>query len=410
VPTTRADVLANHAAPPRVSPNMNLMAIGRRLLGLSAIALASAACGEEAPPLMGASGSGGVASPQAGAATGGASGSIPIGTAGTVGTAGSGTSNGGTSGGQNPTGAAGSGVAQGGSAGSGGSAGLGGAAGSGGAPGGGGGLIPLKNPPVKSVGCDKATTVTTGEKTIMSGGRTRRYTIDVPQNYDMSKPYRFIYASHWIGSEDEAVVRQNYYHLKPKADADGEPAIFVAPQAGPDDTTGTWSSSTDVDHIFFDDILKFVKENLCIDTTRVFAIGFSFGGMQTWSLSVNHQKDIRAAVGIAPANWNIYQPQKTHLPIGWMQTTGTSDNLCSWVNSDAKKEGAKYIALEHAADNGCTLPADIPRWQQGEFFCYDFEGCKPGYPTKACTFQGGHVSTDIQPWIAVEAWKFFKQY
>jgi poly(3-hydroxybutyrate) depolymerase len=45
-----------------------------------------------------------------------------------------------------------------------------------------------------------------------------------------------------------------------------------------------------------------VNLNLCIGTTRVFATGFSFGGMITYSLSMNHQEDPRAAVGIAPAS------------------------------------------------------------------------------------------------------------
>jgi poly(3-hydroxybutyrate) depolymerase len=351
----------------------------------------------DVPPPGGSSGSGGTAGQQGGSASGGVSGS-------------------GTSGNMSAAGKAGSGGApqagQGGGAGSGGVVGTAGAsAGSGGSGGGGGGggLAP-NNPPVKSAGCGKPTQVTSGQKMIMSRNRQRSYTIDIPDGYDMNTPHRFVYASHWIGSNDESVVGQDYYHLKPKAEADNVPVIFLAPQALPGDPNGTWSSSDDVDHAFFDDILAFVKENLCIDTTRVFAIGFSFGGMQTWSLSVNHQKDIRAAVGIAPANWNIYVPEKTHQPIAWMQTTGTNDDLCKWVNNDAKKEGAKYIALEHAEDNGCTPRSDVPVWQQGEFFCFDFEGCPAGYPTKACTFQGGHVSTDAEPWIAVEAWKFFKQF
>ena len=114
------------------------------------------------------------------------------------------------------------------------------------------------------------------------------------------------------------------------------------------------------------------------------------------------------AVGIAPANWNIYVPEKTGLPIAWMQTTGMGDGTCKWVNNDGRKEGAKYIALEHAEDNGCNVPADIPTRQQGDFLCYDFEGCPASYPTKACTFNGGHVSTDAEPWIAEEAWKFLR--
>jgi len=285
----------------------------------------------------------------------------------------------------------------------------GGAGGAGGSQGGtGGGSIGPGNDPVPSAGCGKATTVTTGKKTITSTGEERTYIIDVPSNYDMNKPHRLFYTSHWISSTSEAVRDQNYYFLKPLATAANEPAIFVAPQS--DD--GTWAAK---DHALFDDILAYVKENLCIDETRVFATGFSFGGMITYSLSVNHQKQIRAAVGIAPANYNIDVPTKTHEPIAWMQTTGMGDGTCPWVQGNSTTNGAKFIAIEHATDNGCTVPADIPTWQQGGHLCYDFEGCTPGYPTKACTFDGGHTNIDSDPgsnanWIAEQSWAFFTQF
>jgi len=214
------------------------------------------------------------------------------------------------------------------------------------------------------------------------------------------------YTSHWIGSTSEAVKDQNYYFLKPLATAANEPAIFVAPQSDGD----TWQQK---DHALFDDILAFVKQNLCIDTTRVFATGFSFGGMITYSLSVNHQKDIRAAVGIASANYNIYVPPKTHLPIGWMQTTGMGDTTCPWIQGSSTTNGAKFIAIEHATDNGCTLPATIPIWTSGNHVCYDFTGCKPEAPTKVCTFNGGHTNIANEGgsnWIPTESWKFFTQF
>ncbi|MES1185244.1 MAG: hypothetical protein ABUL60_15645, partial [Myxococcales bacterium] len=254
----------------------------------------------------------------------GTSGGAPVGSAGQPGSAGH--SSGGMSGG--PSGAgAGGGPGQ---------AGAGGGAQGGGSSGG----WPLGNPAVPSAGCGKATTVTNGKKTIKSTNQDRTYIIDIPTNYDMSKPYRLFYTSHWIGSTSEAVRDQNYYFLKPLATADKDPAIFVAPQSDGQ----TWQQK---DHALFDDILAYVKANLCIDESRVFATGFSFGGMITYSLSVNHQKDIRAAVGIAPANYNIYVPPKTHAPIAWMQTTGMSDGTCPWTQGNSTTNGAKFIAIEH---------------------------------------------------------------
>lgn len=312
------------------------------------------------------------------------------------------------------------GVGTGGSSGAGGGAGsgtagaagaMGGAAGATGGSGGGGagtgGGLPLGNPPVLSAGCGKATSVTSGKKNITSTGQQRSYIIDVPANYDMNKPYRLFYTSHWIGSTSEAVRDQNYYFLKPLANAAMEPAIFVAPQSD----GATWQEK---DHALFDDLLAYVKENLCIDTTRVFATGFSFGGMITYSLSLNHQKDIRAGVGIAPANYNIWMPPKTREPIAWMQTTGMGDTTCPWVNGNSTTQGAKFIAIEHATNNGCTVPANFPIWQQGNYVCYDFEGCDAGYPTKACTFNGGHTNiandSSGNNWIAKESWEFFRQF
>jgi poly(3-hydroxybutyrate) depolymerase len=418
-----------------------------RLVALSIVGALGAmltACG--APESGPATGSGGKVG-TGGAGTGGATvgtGGATVGTGGaTVGTGGATVGTGGRSastGGSTSTGGAtGSGGASGGAVGTGGgatagSSGRGGAASGGRAAGGSsstggmtgsagaGGILPLKNPPVPSAGCGKAAGVTNGKKMIMSGGMQRSYIIDIPTNYDMNKPYRFFYTSHWIGSNAEAVQGQNYYFLKPLATAANEPAIFLAPQALPGNPNGTWDTGKAIDNVLFDDILAFVKANLCIDTTRVFATGFSFGGMMTYSLSVNHQGTIRAAVGIAPANYNIYVPPKTHQQMAWMQTTGMGDCTCPWVqgggscgSNPSKTNGAKFIAIEHATDNGCSMPTEVPNWTSGNHTCFDFKDCKEGLPVKACTFNGPHTNIAMDSgsntnWIPQESWKFFTQF
>ncbi len=288
----------------------------------------------------------------------------------------------------------------------------------GGATGTAGGGYALGNPAVPSDGCGKTldSSLKNGaSNTITSGGTQRSYIIDIPTNYDMNKPYRLFFTFHWISSSDTAVQGQNFYFLKPLATAANQPAIFIAPQALPGNPNGTWDTGKDTDQVFFDDLLAFAKKTLCVDTSRVFITGFSFGGMFTYSLSVNHQKDIRAAVGIAPANYNIYIPTKTHGPIAWMQTTGMSDTTCPWVNGSSTTQGSKYIAIEHGTDNGCTVPNPIPTWTSGAHTCVDFTGCKDGYPTKVCTFNGGHTNINSDPgssanWIPQVSWEFFTQF
>jgi poly(3-hydroxybutyrate) depolymerase len=275
---------------------------------------------------------------------------------------------------------------------------------------------------VPSDGCGKPLgMLTTGTHTITSSNTQREYTIDVPDDYDPDKPYRLIFAWHWINSSDEAVVNGQtsnggpvwaYYGLKNQADRAGDPAIFIAPQS----RNGRWDEQ---DHVLFDDLLALAKDELCIDTSRVFATGFSFGAMQTYSLSTNHQMQLRAVSALAPANYNIYLPTNTHEPIAYMSTTGMSDGMCPWDAGNDR--GAKYAALGHAEDNGCTIPDTIPTTMSGSktHLCYDFTGCQDGYPVKVCTFDGGHIAAHadggtgdngMTTWMPVVTWEFFTQF
>ncbi len=286
----------------------------------------------------------------------------------------------------------------------------------------------FNNPPVKSEGCGKALSIATGRRTIISSGNSRDYSIDIPQGYDPNTPHRLIFCFHWLGGTDTAVAYgrlggdssvigpDNYafYGLKLQAEMANQSVIFIAPRMN----GSTWQAA---DHVLFDDLLTFTRQNLCVDTTRVFATGFSIGAMFTYSLSTNHQDPIRAAIGYAPVNYNIYLPPKVAKPIAWMSTTGMSDATCPWIVSANNKTGAKFIALEKAADNGCNIPADIPTTTTGSktHLCYDFSGCTKGYPVKTCTFDGNHQSApgdggtkDVgkNSWVPAESWKFFSQF
>jgi hypothetical protein len=262
----------------------------------------------------------------------------------------------------------------------------------------------LKNPPAKSGGCGKAQGITSGRKTIQSGGQSREYIIDIPSNYNPNTPHRFFYVSHWVGGNAQEMAKNNYYAIKTEANAANTPAIFVAASG----IGGFWGEA---DHPLFDNILAHVEENLCIDTTRVFAIGYSFGGMISYSLSRNHQHKIRAVVGIAPANYNIWLPNpRKPDPIPWLQIHGLQDETCRWVSNASRKEGGKFIVLEKAADNGCEIPAgdNFPVWQSGPHFCYEF---------KICTNNERHSGAEkyrdpgaSSSWVPKTSWEFFMRF
>ena len=383
-----------------------------------------------------------------GAATGGSA----SGGAASGGTASGGAASGGTASGGKATGGSGTGGAAGsaGSSAAGGSTGNGGSA-AGGSTGaeidGGAGSGGAAKP---SAGCGKtdgAKTLTTGGSSVTgglststrlkltSGGASHEYIIDIPADYDPTHPYRLIFSWYQAYGSDTGnatglhpandgpnfdATNYAYYGLHREATTAKQPAIFVAP-AGSGNTP--WDFTRD--SVLFDDILAQVDANLCIDDSRVFSTGFSFGAMMTYALSITRQTKLRAVVAMAAANYNLPgEPTDSNAaPIAYMGTVGMSDGTCPYINSDSGKTGGKWCAITHAQDNGCTIPATIPTTTVGskKYVCYDFAGCKAGYPVKMCTFDGPHTPSvvddgtntgddGLKAFIPPLAWAFISQF
>ena len=209
------------------------------------------------------------------------------------------------------------------------------------------------------------------------------------------------------------MVKEKFYGLKTYADRDNVPVIFVAPQGYTDQMP--WRGRDDKDHVFFADMLALFKDKLSVDTSRIFCVGFSFGAMFTYSLSLEHQKDLRAVACYAPANWNIYLPTNTHQRIAFYSTTGTKDPICKWINSDARKQGGKYCVLQHLEDNGVTELPEIPLTTTSTHITTEFKGCPAEYPVVFGSFVGPHTDSVRDPgsnvnWISKETWDFLMRF
>jgi poly(3-hydroxybutyrate) depolymerase len=380
---------------------------------------------------QGGSGAGGTAAATGGAslaATGGArasggalaSGGTP-GTGGTTAVATGGTRatiGGGTSAmptGGHPSAGGGTSIGSGGKIGSGGAIGAGGTSGlAGGSTGNGGGATsgyPLGNPAELSSGCSKTlSTFKTGQNnyTITSSGKSRQYTMTIPTGYDPTHPYRLIFGMHWMNGSASAVVGEGYYKLLPLDT--GNTTIFVAPQGN--SSGAAWNTADATDQTFFEDMVTLFESSLCIDTTRIFAAGFSYGAMFSNSLGRNHQlsnpspKNVLRGVAVyETAIRNIYQGTPTGNPMAWWGQVGMSDTTCTPADGRAARD-------EWVKNNGCTgTPTE---WKSGNHVCYSYT-CPANYPVRWCTFNGGHTdwvndSGSSTPWEPNETWNFFKQF
>jgi poly(3-hydroxybutyrate) depolymerase len=390
---------------------------------------------------------------------GGTTGGGGAGTAGSTGAAGT-TGAAGSMGAAGATGAAGTG-GRGGT----GTAGTGGQAGGGGTGTGGG----AGSGAVKSAGCGKTPTLwgpSQGtavlsswppagrytENTIQSGGTSRRYYLQVPSNYDNTHPYRLIIAYHWYTGAGIEVVdchsegincyttQSPFYGLWMLADSstifvapDGTPAPTVQPAAtannngSPKVTSSSagWSNSNGQDIKLTNDILKAVEADLCIDTSRVFANGFSYGGAMSYEITCD-PSTVSLFRGVAiysgsPVLSGCSAPGgKPMTPIAAYLSHGNQDptNMFSW---------GQQMRDALAADNGCKAPTSslattVDNAGAGTHTCYSYDGCSAGHPVQWCVFGkqegctgGDHSPTPCdksatKPWNPQQVWNFITQF
>ena len=295
----------------------------------------------------------------------------------------------------------------------------------------------LGNEPTPSKGCgsnsklQKVKSVENGDQfQIKVGNDNRTYFITLPKNYDNKKPHKVLFALHCYGSNGEDFVhhKADYDHPTPYygqqvLDKNGD-YIFVSLDA----VGGLWTKGQG-DHDFFAQTLTTLEENYCIDTSRVFITGFSFGAMFSYSLMQDMQSRVRAAATYAVADYNIWLPEGNNmkdLPIAWMNVHGVNDGRC---NYDRAKNSAlpRILKRNGKADaNGDFTDAssEKPKEVSGNtgHVCYDFTTVDERFPVKWCTWPGDHQWTAHdtgnmgvgwnweQTWVPEAVHEFFEQF
>jgi poly(3-hydroxybutyrate) depolymerase len=269
--------------------------------------------------------------------------------------------------------------------------------------GGGGAAVP-------SPGCGKTPTLTSGSRTIQSASQSRNFILRIPSGYDNSHPYRLIFAFHWNGGTMTDIdgggtsgAVWSYYGLQAQAD---NSTIFVAPQG----ISNGWANSGGRDLTFVDDMVKLIEEDLCVDTSRVFSVGFSYGGGMSYELACARPKVFRAVTVYSGAQLSGCDGGKD--PIAYLGIHGVSDGTCNI-------SGGRSLRDTFVKNNGCTAQSPPePAAGSGKHTCTTYTGCKAGYPVEWCAFDGGHTPGNVdgggddgaKTWTKGEVWKFFSQF
>ena len=264
----------------------------------------------------------------------------------------------------------------------------------------------LKNDPVPTRGCGKTwNRVKSGSYDFQWSKGKRTIRIDIPDNYDNNKPYKLIFGMHCMGGWAGGVQQEGYYGLKP-LDTE-KTAIFVAPEGN--GQQAPWGQD---DYLLFDELLADLQSNLCIDSSRVFSTGFSYGSMFSNGLSWNHQDVLRAVAVYETAERNIWLPQRQNKGVGWMGVLGLDDNLCT----PEMGRNARDIILTLNSEGGKAKneqAEEAPR--NSAHKCYDYKTVEDRFPVRWCTQSGGHIWDHKDPgqnksWVPETTWDFFSKF
>ncbi|MEU0080874.1 cellulose binding domain-containing protein [Micromonospora tulbaghiae] len=255
-----------------------------------------------------------------------------------------------------------------------------------------------------TAGCGKAPTLSSGTRTISSGGQNRSYILRIPDGYDRNRPYRLIFGFHWLNGSANNVASAGYYGLLPLSN---NSTIFVAPQG----IDNGWANTNGRDLTLFDDISRQVENDLCVDTSQRFALGWSYGGAMSYAVACARPTVVRAVTVISGANLSGCNGGTQ--PVAYFGIHGTYDSVLNISMGRSLRD-------TFVRNNGCT--AQSPREPSRGSLTHittTYSGCREGYPVQWAAFDGDHTPSpvdgssspnDSRTWTSGEIWRFFSQF
>jgi poly(3-hydroxybutyrate) depolymerase len=252
-----------------------------------------------------------------------------------------------------------------------------------------------------TAGCGKAPTLTSGTKTIQSGGQNRSYILRIPDGYDRNKPYKLIFGFHWLNGT-AANVQQNGFYGQQKLS--NNTAILIAPQG----IDNGWANTNGRDLTLVDNLLTLLQNDLCIDTSQIFATGWSYGGSMSYAVACARPNVFRAVAPLSGANLSGCNPGTQ--PVAYLGIHGIHDSVLNITMGRAIRD-------TFVRNNGCaaTNPQEPTRGSLRHIVT-NYTGCKAGYPVTWIAFDGDHTPEPVDgstgtsaanTWTWGEIWKFF---
>ena len=196
-------------------------------------------------------------------------------------------------------------------------------------------------------------------------GQGRQYLISTPE-YEPSKAHSLIIEFHGFGMNKEW-MRQLTGTFEKELGSDG---IFVYPNS----VGSSWSSDSSGNDVkLFYSLVDKMKREYCVDSTRIFAVGYSNGAFFVNQLAGYSDPTLRGIIVVAGGGGGGGKRAA-------MITHGRSDSTVSFGSGRQSMEAWARV-------NGCTVPAASDDYKDG---CTQLSGCSVGYPVNWCRWGGTH--------------------
>lgn len=258
---------------------------------------------------------------------------------------------------------------------------------------------------------DMTKTVHVAADSAQTGSLSRSYILHVPSAYTGSSAVPLVVDFHALGSSGSGEEGLSPY--KAQTDPEGVITAYPTGESGP--SGNAWNVGpccvANVDDVAFARALVAQVETVtCIDTKRVYAVGFSMGGGMSHYVAC-HAADIFAAV--APASFDLLTENEDGCtpprPIAEISFRSSNDTVVPYAGGASSLVtgmpvtflGAVGTFQKWAQIDGCTGSPTAADSND----CQYYKSCQGGVEVGLCTMDSGHA-----PGEANIGWPFLKNY
>jgi polyhydroxybutyrate depolymerase len=227
-----------------------------------------------------------------------------------------------------------------------------------------------------SAGCGRGGAPRTGTRSVNIAGKNRQFVLRVPEGYTGARALPVLFFLHGCNQNGPTAETT---HARGFRNALGPHAALLYPSAD----GNCWRRDA-ADLAFFDELVKTVKTELCVDERRIFVTGISSGGYFSNDVGCQRGDVLRGLIPVAPG------------PGNWNNCKGPVDTMIIHAPRDSVVPFSRGLQVrDHwKGANGCT-----DRTGAGsDPICESYVGCKAGYPLQLCRHTDSFYQNTFHCW------------